>query len=261
MRRPILRLQAIHFPAAWLMVACLAIACLLTAGCQQQSSATPMLPSDTRAGGRGNSETVGSEVVEREVADTVRGDRDAEAAPVTGAAAEASAGGAAVTLQVLDYAGIERLIASHRGKVVVMDAWSTSCPPCVQEFPKLVALSHEFGKDQLGCISLSFDYEGIGQPADKLPRVAAFLEQQQATFDNVLSSEESDTLYHKFHLASVPAVFVYDKTGALRHRFDNQKAKSAAENFTYEDVERLVATLVAEPGPADAQGPDADPAP
>jgi thiol-disulfide isomerase/thioredoxin len=156
-----------------------------------------------------------------------------------------------VTVQLLDFAGIERLVASHRGRVVVMDAWATSCPPCLQEFPKLVALSEKYPQDRLACISLSFDFQGLGKPEDKLPKVTAFLEKQNARFDHVLASEDADILFPKFKLASVPAVFVYDKSGALKHRFDNAKAASEAELYTYEDVERLVVELLDEAQPTD----------
>jgi thiol-disulfide isomerase/thioredoxin len=219
------------FSSACLGWACLGWACLMTTGCQRQSDAIATLPAESPAADAGNNDAATRAAAE----DAVGGEPLLEG-PIVG-------------LELLDYDGIEQLIASHRGKVVVMDAWAMSCPPCVQEFPKLVALSHQFSKDQLACISLSFDYEGIGQPTEKMRRVIDFLGLQQATFDNVLASEESDTMYRKFHLASVPAVFVYDKTGALRRRFDNQKAKSAAEHFTYEDVGRLVEQLVAEPAP------------
>ena len=151
-----------------------------------------------------------------------------------------------VELQILDFEGIQKLIASHRGKVVVMDAWSTSCTPCIKEFPKLVALHHEFGPQKLACISLSFDFEGIGTPQEQVPRVQGFLQSKGASFDNVLSSEESASLYRKFHLASIPAVFVYDQSGNLSKRFDNQQAQSEAESFTYEQVRELVAKLLAE---------------
>jgi thiol-disulfide isomerase/thioredoxin len=161
-------------------------------------------------------------------------------------AAATQPAGDQVKVMQLDFDGIEQLVASHKGRVVVMDAWSLACPPCVQEFPKLVALQGRYPREQLACISLSFDYEGIGEPAEKLPRVEAFLEKQKANFDNVLASEESDVLYRKFHLLSVPAVFVYDKTGKLRRRFDNQQAQTEAEMFTYEDVERLVVELLGE---------------
>jgi len=168
-------------------------------------------------------------------------------APATGdtkPAAGAESAAPEVKLQILDRAGIEGLIDSHRGKVVVMDAWSTACPPCLKEFPHLVELHHKHGADNVACISLSFDYEGIGEPEEQQDKVLGFLRQQGAAFDNVLSSDESDLLYKKFNLVSVPAVFVYDREGRLRKRFDNED--SGAEPFTYEDVNKLVESLLVE---------------
>jgi thiol-disulfide isomerase/thioredoxin len=149
-----------------------------------------------------------------------------------------------VELQILDFDGIQQLIASKNGKVVVVDAWSTSCPPCMKEFPKLVALHKKHKPEDLACISLSFDYEGIGTPEATKPKVLDFLSSQGATFDNVLSSDESDALYRKLELASVPAVFVYDRDGKLVKRFDNENAASEAEGFTYEQVGELVEQLL-----------------
>jgi thiol-disulfide isomerase/thioredoxin len=149
-----------------------------------------------------------------------------------------------VDLQILDFDGIQNLIATKRGKVVVMDAWSTSCPPCMKEFPHLVEL-HRKHSDNVACISLSFDYEGIGKPDEVKPRVLTFLKSQDATFDNVLSSEESDVLYRKFKLASVPAVFVYDREGKLVKRFDNEDAAKESDAFTYTQISKLVDELLA----------------
>jgi thiol-disulfide isomerase/thioredoxin len=151
-----------------------------------------------------------------------------------------------VGLAIVDFDGITQHIERNRGKVVVMDAWSTSCPPCMKEFHNLVELHRRYPPEQLACISLSFDYEGLGKPADVQGPVLAFLRAQGARFDNLLSSEESDVLYRKFKLAAVPAVFVYDRAGRLRKRFDNEKAKSKADAFTYEQVGQLVAELLAE---------------
>jgi thiol-disulfide isomerase/thioredoxin len=151
-----------------------------------------------------------------------------------------------VELTIVSFEGIEEHIARNRGKVVVMDAWSTSCPPCMQEFHNLVELHKKYGPEQLACMSLSFDYEGIGRPEEQKDRVLEFLRKQGATFDNLMSNEESDVLYRKLHLAAVPAVFVYDRAGQLRKRFDNEKAKTKAEAFTYEQVGQLVEALLAE---------------
>jgi thiol-disulfide isomerase/thioredoxin len=141
----------------------------------------------------------------------------------------------AVALKTLDYNAIQELIASHKGKVVVMDCWSTSCEPCMREFPKLVALHKKHGADKVACISLSFDYEGIGKPEEVRPGVLEFLEKQQATFDNILCSEESDTLRKKMELSSIPAVYVYDRDGNAK-RFEGEEV--------YKEVPALVEKLV-----------------
>lgn len=166
----------------------------------------------------------------------------------------------AISLQTLDFDGIERLVASHRGKVVVMDAWSTSCAPCLAEFPHLVELHRRHGPDRVACVSLSFDYEGLGAIDEVKPPVIKFLTEQAATFDNVISSEESDALYRKFNLASVPAVFVYDRAGKLRKRFDNQRAKRKEDQFTYAQVGQLVEELLSESEVVDPEA-ESNPAP
>lgn len=148
-----------------------------------------------------------------------------------------------VTLQVLDYDGIQRLIAGQKGKVVVLDCWSTSCEPCMKEFPGLVALHRKYGPDRVACISLSFDYEGLGKPQDVQGAVLEFLRSQQATFTNVLCSDESDVLYKRFLLSSIPAVFVYDQQGKLVKRFT--ASDPTEPPFTYRDVEQVVEQLLA----------------
>jgi thiol-disulfide isomerase/thioredoxin len=150
----------------------------------------------------------------------------------------------AVDLKILDYDGIQALIKSHQGKVVVMDCWSTSCEPCKEEFPGLVRLQKEHG-DKVACISLSFDYDGLGKPEDKKKEVLAFLREQNANLYNVLSNFSSDDLYTKLDFPSIPAVFVYDRDGKLFKKFENSKTKKAEDNFTYKkDVEPLVKKLL-----------------
>ncbi len=154
-----------------------------------------------------------------------------------------SSNAADVTLQVLDFEGIQQLIAAQQGKVVVLDCWSTSCEPCMREFPHLVALHRKYGPDLLACISLSFDYEGLGKPQDVQQPVLDFLRRQGATFSNVLSSDEADVLYDRLKLSSIPAVFVYDQQGKLVKRFT--ASDPSQPPFTYRDVEQLVEQLIA----------------
>lgn len=147
----------------------------------------------------------------------------------------------AVTLRLVDHAGLEAEIAAHRGRVVVLDCWSTSCPPCVREFPGLVALA-ERHPDEVVCMSLSFDYEGLGGPEDVQPRVRTFLEAVGARrIVNMIGSVDSDTLARAVDIVGVPAVFVYGRDGLLVERFDEDSARRRlGRPFTYDDVEAAV---------------------
>jgi len=149
-----------------------------------------------------------------------------------------------ISLKILDFDGLQQLLASHRGHVVVLDAWSTGCPPCVRDFPQLVALDRKYRERGLICISLSFDYEGIGKPDEQVPRVLQFLRDKGATFDNVLSSVDADTLYQKLQIASIPVVFVYDRQGKLRERFTEPPPGKGLP--LYEQVQAAVEKLLVE---------------
>jgi thiol-disulfide isomerase/thioredoxin len=152
-----------------------------------------------------------------------------------------------VTLRLIDHAGLMREVASHIGKVVVLDCWSTSCPPCVKEFPGLVALAERHG-DRVVCLSLAFDFDGSGQPEELMPPITRFLAGVGAgRVTNLLSSEPADDLYRKLDLASVPAVYIWKPTGERAIRFDDDMAaRDLGRPFTYEDVEQTVAALLAE---------------
>lgn len=140
-----------------------------------------------------------------------------------------------VTLVLKNFDELQQLIASKQGKVVVVDVWSTYCEPCMKEFPGLVALHKQHGPEKVACISLCANFAGLGKPEDELAEPLKFLQDQGATFDNVLSSEPDTKLYEKLKIASVPTIFVYDRQGKLVKMFDGEPK--------YADVAALVATL------------------
>ena len=152
-----------------------------------------------------------------------------------------------VEVRLVDHAGLMEEVERHRGKVVVLDCWSTSCPPCVKEFPGLVKLAAAHG-DQVACLSLSFDYDGLGKPADLVPPVRAFLEQVGAgQVVNMVSREEADSLYRKLDLVSVPAIMIWKPDGSLAVRYDDDMAaRELGRAFTYADVEQTVTGLLAD---------------
>jgi thiol-disulfide isomerase/thioredoxin len=156
------------------------------------------------------------------------------------------AGRRGLEVAVVDHDGLMAAVASRRGRVVVLDCWSTSCPPCIREFPRLVALAAAH-PDDVACLSLAFDYDGVGTAEDSLPRVRQFLEKVGAhDVVNMLSREEADAIYRKLDLASVPAVFIWKADGTLAVRYDDDFAsQSLGRPFTYDDVETTVRSLLA----------------
>ncbi|MEZ6044902.1 MAG: TlpA disulfide reductase family protein [Planctomycetaceae bacterium] len=141
---------------------------------------------------------------------------------------------------------IEQYRATLKGKVVVIDLWSTWCLSCLREFPNFVELQREFPKEVV-CISVNLNYEGL---PDEPPQTYGdeILEQLQkfdANLVNYICTDESEAVYKKLEFDSLPAVFLYDKEGNLVKRFDNSQLESPDDEFTYKkDVIPQVKALV-----------------
>jgi len=152
---------------------------------------------------------------------------------------------AKVPLVETNWKGVQKLVASHKGKVVVVDIWTTTCPGCLKKFPDFVALRKRH-KGKVALISVNCDYDGIPDkpPKHYRPDVLKFLRKQNATFDNVMLNIPFLGFLNAAKLESTPAMYVYDKTGKLVQRFDNDKAVKEADEFTMQQVRELVAKLV-----------------
>jgi thiol-disulfide isomerase/thioredoxin len=141
---------------------------------------------------------------------------------------------AKVTTIQVDFAGFEERVKKLAGKLVVVDVWSTGCPPCMKEYPNLVALSTRW-PDQVACVSYNVDYIGQkSKPVESyLPKVGGFLEKQKSTsVINLISSEADSDVFEKLEIASIPVVILYDKQGNLLKKFT--EANSGEDGLSYE---------------------------
>ena len=130
---------------------------------------------------------------------------------------------------------IDQFRQELKGKVVVIDTWSTWCIPCLREFPNFVALQNEFPQDVV-CISLNLNYEGIEgeKPQEYEEEVLGVLKKFDAKLVNYISSQDSESIYQQMEFDALPAVFLYDQQGKLIKRFDNTGINSAEDAFSYE---------------------------
>jgi thiol-disulfide isomerase/thioredoxin len=79
-----------------------------------------------------------------------------------------------VDVELIDAAGVATLRKNGTKKVRLFNVWSTTCAPCVAEFPELVKTARKFDLRDFDFITLSTD-----DPAD-IAKAKAFLEKQGA---------------------------------------------------------------------------------
>ena len=173
---------------------------------------------------------------------------DAPAAVSAEKNAERRAAGTSVTAQVMKWDEAQKLPARYKGRVVVVDVWSTDCVPCRREFPNLVALQKEHGEN-IACISINVDFIGLeNEPTAELREdVLRFLREQNAVTENVICSDPVDSVYERVDFVSIPAVYVYDKSGTLKTLFKNDAGNYGKDGFTYgEHITPLIRELLAD---------------
>lgn len=67
-------------------------------------------------------------------------------------------------LNDLNKAGLDKLLAQNKGKVVMLNFFATWCPPCRVELPELVKLRDEIPESRLVVIGLSVDENKAAVP-------------------------------------------------------------------------------------------------
>lgn len=80
-----------------------------------------------------------------------------------------------VEVAVVDAAHVEKLVKNEgRNAMRLFNIWSTSCGPCVQEFPDLTEMHRQFSTQPFEFIPISLD------PAGDIEQVTAFLKEKEA---------------------------------------------------------------------------------
>jgi thiol-disulfide isomerase/thioredoxin len=119
---------------------------------------------------------------------------------------------------LIDLAGYNELIASYRGKAVMVNFWATWCEPCRNEYPTIMSLSKEYARQGLAVIGISLDDD-----AD-MNLVRRFLAQTRPDFPNFREKPgiDADTFYHHINpdwRGTMPQTDFYARDGHLARYF------------------------------------------
>ncbi|MGD0896482.1 MAG: TlpA disulfide reductase family protein [Thermoguttaceae bacterium] len=118
-------------------------------------------------------------------------------------------GGETSGLPPIDRPGLERLVAEHRGRVVLVDFWATWCPPCQALFPHTVELARRYAGRGLAVVTVSLD-----APRDE-GAVRRFLADHQATATENFIAREGAAAEFEIKGGFIPCVKIYDRQGQL----------------------------------------------
>ncbi len=112
---------------------------------------------------------------------------------------------------------------SLRGKVVVLNFWTKTCGPCLEEMPEIAELT-KILKDRkdVSVIAISID-DGPNAVKDTLKSIL----REDPPF-TVLFDPESQVVGAKFGTHLFPETWIIDKSGVIRARFDGAREWGAS---------------------------------
>ena len=138
----------------------------------------------------------------------------------------------APAFELRDLSGKMVTLKQFEGKVVVLNFWTKTCGPCLEEMPELAELAKVLSdKKDVIVITISIDetaQEAAGTLKSLLKEDAPFL---------TLMDPENKVVKGKFGTTLFPETFIIDKRGVIRARFDG--AKEWGNPAVVEYVEQL----------------------
>ena len=128
--------------------------------------------------------------------------------------AASDAASAAEDIAIISPAGIDALVASNAGKVVVVNFWATWCPPCLREFPDIIEVYEQYREQGLEVVAVSMN------EADENEDIQDFIESFAPPFD-VYRASTADFEFYEGVLESwfgeMPMTLIFDTAGNTAH--------------------------------------------
>jgi peroxiredoxin len=111
--------------------------------------------------------------------------------------------------------GPTKKLSDYRGKVVVLNFWTKSCRPCLEEMPSLADFARVLHKDpDMELLTISTD-ETAGDARDTLVSILG----GDAPFTTFVDAENT-VVADRFGTKLYPETWFIDKNGVIRARFD-----------------------------------------
>lgn len=141
-----------------------------------------------------------------------------------------------------DMNGRPQKLSDYRGKIVVLNFWTKTCKPCLEEMPAFAELARMLqNRDDVVVLTVSTD-EGPEAVRDTL---RAMLRVDEPPFP-VLFDPESKIVTDTYGTKLYPETWIIDKKGIIRARFDGARNWASPLVLSYLDT-------LGRPGGCDAE--------
>jgi peroxiredoxin len=101
-------------------------------------------------------------------------------------------------------------VAPQRGRILVIDFFSTTCAPCIAELPEFAAACEDLSSNQ----DIEFVLVASERGRDTPERFRSFIERRHISVP--LAFDVGGRAHDSFGLSGVPAIVVVDRTGKIR---------------------------------------------
>lgn len=143
-------------------------------------------------------------------------------------AEDPAASASSADVRLVDFAGLEKELATLKGKTIVIDCWATWCGICKEKFPAFVALREQYG-DTPNVVFASL----ANDPEDKEDIVREFVGSSAPGMICWQLDEDPADFSVKFQVDGVPAYLIFDEDGTLAYKTGtiDELAEKLAELF------------------------------
>ena len=133
---------------------------------------------------------------------------------------------AAPDLSLRDMQGNTVQLSSYKGKVIILDFFATTCPPCREEIPDFVELQKQYADK--GFVMIGVSLSGIGD-------VKPFAERLGMNYTVLIATRSAIEAYGP--IRAIPLTYVIGKDFNIAKKYIGFRPKEVFEN----DIKELLA--------------------